>query len=58
MGGQIEAEGFVDITYGGLEELKGIFIRATIRYLSELSSQNLSNQLLVNQGWVIASLLE
>ena len=52
MGGQIQAKGtdeFIDITYGGLQDLKGIFIRAAIRYLSELSYQNLSNQLLVNK---------
>jgi hypothetical protein len=53
MGGQIQAKGtheFVDVTYAGLEDIKGIFIRAAIRYLSELSSQNLSNQFLVNEG--------
>ena len=52
MGGQIQAKGtdeFIDITYGGLQDLEGIFIRAAIRYLSELSYQNLSNQLLVNK---------
>ena len=54
MGGQIVAHGadveIVNITYSGLEELKGLFIRAAIRYLSELSSQNISTEILVNEG--------
>ncbi len=52
---QLWAQGVEDeedegITYVGLKEINGIFIRATIRYLSELSSKNLSSQLLVNEG--------
>ena len=54
MGGQIVAHGadveIVNITYSGLEELKGFFICAAIRYLSELSSQNISTKILVNEG--------
>src|ERR1700685_1775896 len=54
MGGQIVAHGadveIVNITYSGLEELKSFFIRASIRYLSELSSQNISTKILVNEG--------
>jgi hypothetical protein len=54
MGDKIEAEGThksVDIqSYVYFKDIEGIFIRAAIRYLSELSSQNISNQLLVNEG--------
>jgi hypothetical protein len=34
----------------GWRDIEGIFIRAAIRYLSELSSKNISNQLLVDEG--------
>jgi hypothetical protein len=53
MGGQIQPQGthkLLDVSYASLEDIKGIFIRAAIRYLSELSSLNLSDQLLINEG--------
>ena len=37
-------------SYNGLEQLKAIFTRAAIAYLRHLSSQSLSNDLLVNEG--------
>jgi len=41
----------INISYRtGWKDIEGIFIRAAVRYLSELSSKNISNQLLVNEG--------
>ena len=34
----------------GWRDIEGIFIRAAVRYLSELSSKNISSQFLVDEG--------
>ena len=52
MDGHIEAEGTdINISFAGLGcMIKGVFIRAAIHYLSELSFQNISHQILINKG--------
>lgn len=56
MGAQIKVEDtdideeIFDCTYHDLAELKAIFIRAAIAYLSNLSAKDLSKDLLVNEG--------
>jgi hypothetical protein len=56
MGGQLKVKDteiddeIFGCRYGGLEDLKGIFIRAAIAYLNDLSSKNISSKVLVNEG--------
>lgn len=37
-------------SYRGLEDIKGVFIRAALDYLRDLSAKHLSKDLLVNEG--------
>jgi hypothetical protein len=53
MEGTVQAEGthkLIKIPDVSWNDIEGIFIRAAIRYLSELSSKNISSQLLINEG--------